>query len=231
MDAGDSKGPKTPPATHIAEGTEYWRIREWFPQLPEEAEHKLRLFQKDLIHFNGRMNLISPRTEQASDLIHIADGILGSNAVAKQLKVKEIFDLGSGNGVPGLIFALLNPARDVRLVEADGRKIEFLKLCITRMGMKNCTTVHARLEDLKSGIIHAAMSRGLASISKALLMARKCAAVGCQYYHFKGQSWSKELAEIPPQILASWEPNHVEDYKLPAGNADMSIVLTTRNHA
>jgi 16S rRNA (guanine527-N7)-methyltransferase len=228
MDDQNGKPPKAL-KTDPSEGTEYWRIPEWFPRLSVDVEQKLRLFQRDLIHFNGRMSLISPRTEQTSDLTHIADGILGSEIVAKNLNSAEIFDLGSGNGIPGLIFALLNPKIQVRLVEADGRKIEFLKLCITRMGLKNTTTVHARLEDLKAGVITAAMSRGLASISKALLLARKSAANGCRYFHFKGQSWSKEMAEIPPQVLASWEPSHVKDYKLPAGSAEMSIVLTTRN--
>ena len=174
------------------------------------------------------MSLISPRTERFSDQIHIADGILGARIVAKSLPAKEIFDVGSGNGVPGLIFALLNPAIQTRLVEADGRKIEFLKLCIARMGLKNTTTVHARLEDLKEGVMPAAMSRGLASISKAVLMARKSASIGCMYFHFKGQSWSREMGEIPPHILASWEPSHIQDYKLPSGGPEMSIVLTTR---
>jgi len=229
MDERDRKGQKAPGDASSA-GSEYWRIPEWFPQIPPETVQKLRVFQKDLIHFNGRMSLISPRTEQGSDLVHIADGIIGGEIVAKNLKAKEIFDIGSGNGIPGLVFALLHPQFQVRLVEADGRKIEFLKLCVARMGLKNCTTVHARLEDLKPGIIPSAMSRGLASISKALLLARRAAADGCQYFHFKGQSWSREMGEIPPQILASWEPSHVQDYKLPAGSAEMSIVLTTRNN-
>src|SRR6185437_7451945 len=224
------KPPETKPAdTKPEESNEYWRIRGWFPKLSGVIEEKLRFFQKDLIHFNGKMNLISPRTERTCDLIHIADGIIGGEVVAKQLKATEIYDLGSGNGIPGLVFALTHPGIKVNLVEADGRKVEFLKLCVGRMSLSNCAVVHARLEDLSPGVVKAAMSRGLANVSKALLLARRSASEGCQYFHFKGQGWSRELADIPPQILSSWEPAGVEQYQLPENGPEMCIVLTVRN--
>lgn len=219
---------RPPTAVKEPEETHYWRIDNWFSDLNPAIRAKLKLYHSELLTFNGRMSLISPRTEKAADLIHIADGILGSRIVGARLKVKEIFDLGSGNGVPGIVFATMFPDRMVRLVEADGRKIEFLKHCIGKLELKNCSTVHARLEDLKEGVIKAAMTRGLATISKALLLTRRCAANGCDFFHFKGQSWSKEVAEIPSQVLASWDPLHGGDYTLPEDGPVMTIVITAR---
>ncbi len=211
-----------------AEASHFWRIPEWFPEINEANLAKLKIYQDDLILFNARMSLISPRTEQVSDFVHIADGILGSHLVASNFKSKEIYDFGSGNGVPGVIFALLYPAHTVRLVEADGRKIEYLKHCVAKMGLKNCIAVHARIEDLGEGVVSGIVTRGLASISKSLLLARRCSAMGCQFFHFKGQAWSKEIAEIPSQILSSWDLKHVGDYRLPDHGPLMSIILTTR---
>jgi 16S rRNA (guanine527-N7)-methyltransferase len=206
----------------------YWRIPKWFPELSPEAVASLRAYHSELIYFNGRMNLISPRTEKTADLVHIADGILGSRAVLAMTKKKEIFDLGSGNGVPGIIMAMLDPTRSIRLVDADARKIEFLKHCIGRLGLKNCTTIHGRLEDLTVNTINAAVSRGFASVSKSLLLARRACTIGCEYFHFKGHGWATEVAEIPSQILAAWDPRHVSDYVLPESDMTMSIVITTR---
>jgi 16S rRNA (guanine527-N7)-methyltransferase len=206
----------------------YWRIQKWFPDLSDETVANLRAYHSELIYFNGRMNLISPRTEKNADLIHIADGILGSRIILGLTKQKMFYDIGSGNGTPGLILALMDPSRQVKLIDTDARKIEFLKHCIGRLGLKNCSTVQARLEDLEEGSLMCAVTRGFATISKSLLLSRKSAGVGCEFFHFKGRSWSSELAEIPSQVLASWDPKHVNDYQLPETETIMSIVMTTR---
>lgn len=206
----------------------YWRIPKWFPDLTEKTHLLLRSYLSELIHFNGRMNLISPRTEKFADQIHFADGILGSRIVLGMTAAPEIYDIGSGNGIPGLILATLDQGRRVILVDADARKIEFLKHCISRLGIKNCSTIHARLEDLPQRSIHCVVNRAFASISKSLLLSRKAAAEDCSFFHFKGHSWSSEVADIPSQILASWDPMHVKDYALPESETVLSIVLTKR---
>jgi len=205
-----------------------WRIPEWFPGLGNDATSKLKIFHKELIEFNGRINLISPRTEQAADQIHFADGILGCRAIANDVRGKVVFDLGSGNGIPGLVMACLFPDIQVVPVEADARKVEFLKHSASRMGLKNIKVINARVEDLGEGVIGFGMSRGLASISKVLLLARKAAAPQCSFYHFKGDAWSSEVAEIPSQILAHWEIEHLCDYKLPDGGAKLTLIKTKR---
>ena len=205
-----------------------WRIPKWFPELTQRELDLFRSYLSELIHFNGRMNLISPRTEATADLTHIADGILGSRVILGQTQAIDIFDIGSGNGIPGLVLAILAPTRRITLVDADARKIEFLKHCIARLELSNCHTIHARLEDLDPGTIHCGVSRGFASISKCLLMCRKVAAEDCSFFHFKGPSWSTEVAQIPSQILASWDPMHVMDYRLPDEETVRSIVLTKR---
>ena len=206
----------------------YWRIEKWFPELSKEVVAQLRAYHAELIFFNGRMNLISPRTEKTADLLHVADGIVGGRAVLNASSSKEIFDIGSGNGVPGIIMAALAPERKFVLVDADARKVEFLKHCIARATLKNCQAVHARLEDLPENSITCAVTRGVASLSKVLIMCRRAASSNCEFFHFKGRSWATEVAEIPSQLLASWDPVLVSDYMLPEGDANLSIILTKR---
>jgi 16S rRNA (guanine527-N7)-methyltransferase len=205
-----------------------WRIREWFPELEEKAVSALEIYHQELIEANARINLISPRSETNADLVHFADAILGGRLIFEKERPKEVYDLGSGNGIPGLVMAAIY--RDIKFiaVDSDSRKIEFLKFCSSRMGLSNFSAIHSRVESLPKQSIHFAISRGLASISKALLLARKNAAGDCKYYHFKSQSWAKEVAEIPSQIIAHWEPIHVRDYYLPDQETGLSVVLTRR---
>src|SRR5690606_29777913 len=193
----------------------YSRTSEWLRDLSPATVSHLRVCHSELIFFNGRMNLISPRTELNADLVHFSDAILASRQIISLTKCRIFHDIGSGNGIPGIVMALLYPDIRVSLIDADARKVEFLKHIIARLELKNADTIHARLEDLESGTVKCAISRGFASISKALLMSRKAAALGCEFYHLKGPSWSKELAEVPSQILAHWEPEKVTDYSLP----------------
>jgi 16S rRNA (guanine527-N7)-methyltransferase len=206
----------------------YWRIEKWFPTLPTEAFARLRAFHSELLFFNGRMNLISPKTEKAADQIHIADAIIGSQIIYGHGGLTEIYDIGSGNGVPGLIFSVLYPQVNVVLVDADARKIEFLKHCISRLQLSNCRAALCRFENVPAGTVNNAMSRGFASVSRVLITAHRLAGPECNYFHFKGPSWTSEVASIPPQALAHWEPSLVADYKLPESNSELSIVLTRR---
>ncbi len=212
----------------LPSGPHEWRIPEWFPELGDDKLHQLKTFHGELIQFNGRMNLISPRTERTADLVHFADGIIGCRIVAEACDSDEIWDMGSGNGIPGLVMACLFPERRILPVEADARKVEFLKHVASRMGLQNVAVTHARVEDIEEGSIHCGMTRAMASISKTLLLARKAAAHDCRFFHFKGESWSKEVAEIPSQILAFWEPGHVKAYHLPNGQGDFNIIMTKR---
>jgi len=206
----------------------YWRIDKWFPDLTLEVRSALRAYHSEILFFNGRMNLISPRSEKNADQVHISDAILGAKHILSRTTQRNIFDIGSGNGVPGIVMSILAPDRKFFLVDADARKAEFLKHVSARLELSNCSVITSRLEDLPEGSVHCAVTRGFASISKCLIMSRKAAAVKAEYFHFKGPAWSKEIADVPPQVLAYWEPAHLFDYTLPDSINEYSIVKTTR---
>lgn len=206
----------------------YWRLATWFKDLNPKQLDQLKNYFLELVKFNGRINLISPRTEQTADLVHFADCVLGGRAVLKRTKHKEIYDLGSGNGLPGLVLAIIAPDKNLVLVDADARKVEFLKHCAARLALTNVKCINGRLEDLPEASVHCAVSRGLASISKALLMARKASTNDCEFYHFKGDTWPNEVAEMPSQLLAHWEPKEVDNYTLPEGSIKLTVVQTRR---
>lgn len=205
-----------------------WRIPQWFPDFSEDELTKIKLFYEELVRFNGRINLISPKSEKNGDLIHVSDAILASRSIKSMGYSGEFYDIGSGNGLPGVIFAILNPSDSVKLVDADSRKSEFLKHCIHSFGISNASVVVARCEDLDSASIKLGFSRGLASVSKTLLLLRKAAAPDCTFFHCKGETWPREVAEIPVQILQQWNVGSVKDYLLPNKTTKLSVIVTTK---
>lgn len=225
-DQGNSKPPSDSKSEAKPEG--YWRIPQLCPELGEEIIGKLSDFHSELLRFNKSISLIPKNSEREADILHIYDGVAGGRIVLRENQAKRIYDIGSGNGVPGIVMAIIAPERDFVLLEADRRKCDFLKAIVGKLGLKNVTVVLGKIEDLDEGSVECAVSRGFSSISKALLVSRKLFTVGAGYFHFKGSSWVREIAQIPSQICSFWIPRLVEEYQLPQMSSSMAVVLTKR---
>lgn len=205
-----------------------WRLEEWFSDLDKATLLKLQQYHFELINFNGKMNLISPSTEKHCDQVHFADAVMGGKLILNDASAKEIYDLGSGNGFPGIVMACLAPERSFVLVDKDMKKVEFLKYISNQLGLKNVTVKEGLFEDLELNSIQCAVSRAVGNISKTVLSLRKYCAVGCEYYHFKSDAWVKEVSEIPTQLCSVWQPRLVGQYELPSNGPRLAIVCTKK---
>jgi len=207
----------------------HWRIETWFPDLNPVLLNHFRIYYEELVKFNKTLNLVSPKTIPMADALHFADCILASRVIAKSPnKFSEIYDLGSGNGFPGLIFGLMNPTIKVHLVEADQKKCEFMKHVISACAAKNVDVMPIKIEQLKEGSVTHAMVRGFSSISKTILVTRKIVAKGGVIFHLKGEEWGMEVSEIPIQLCSSWAPGLVGEYRLPVGEIRFSVIKTDK---
>src|SRR3954454_21894697 len=76
---------------------------------------------------------------------HLADSLVALELPAVAA-AREIADLGSGPGFPGMALAAALPGARVRLVESAARKSGFLERTRARAGIPNTEVVHARAE-------------------------------------------------------------------------------------
>lgn len=206
-----------------------WRIDQWFSDLTPEQSQKMRKYHDDLQRTNRALNLVSAKTLPMADVLHFADSILASRIIrAEAPQLAEIFDLGSGNGFPGLVFGILAPDVRVVLVDSDAKRCEYLQQLVSVLGTTNVTVEHSAIEALAPGRVKAAMVRGLSSISKTILLMRKVMPQGSALYHLKGESWPAEVGEIPTQLCSVWSPALVGDYKLPMGPMKFAVVRTDK---
>ena len=229
--------PRFPPAPEkkkdekskaASEGTNaLWRLPEWFPQFDSVHMEALRHYHSELLRFNGKLNLISRASEREADETHFADCLLAAQLMPKKLGQK-VYDIGSGNGMPGLIFGLLYPATEFFLIDSDARKCEFIKHMAHELKLSNVEVLNIRLETLKGQPIETGVCRGFASISKTILMLNRSFLKGGRFYHMKGAGWSTEVGEIPSQLISSWRPELVGEYSLPSSQARRAVVCTLK---
>ncbi|MES2857431.1 MAG: RsmG family class I SAM-dependent methyltransferase [Bdellovibrionota bacterium] len=205
------------------------RYAEWFPELSEEIRAKILLYQSELIKSNRTISLIPGPSVRTADAVHFADAIKASKEVRPLLiDGAPLYDLGSGNGIPGLVFGLLYPEVKVILVDRDQKKLDFCKHIISVLELKNVSVLFAVIEELPAGSILNAISRGFAPLSKAMLVTRKPLKKGARFFHLKGDGWANELAQVPSQLFTVWSPSLISQYRIPDSNADLGLVLTEK---
>ncbi len=205
-----------------------WRVPTWFPDLRSEVISKLREYQLELVKFNRTINLISAKSILTSDQTHIADAVLAFKAIESGIKGKEVYDLGSGNGIPGIIFAILSPETKFVLVDSDQRKSEFLKHIASHLGLSNVTIRNVKIESLEQGCIDIAVARGFAPLTAALLTTRRPFKRGGRFFHLKGDEWGLELTQIPSQVCGFWKTALLSSYQLPLMEGKLNIVFSEK---
>jgi 16S rRNA (guanine527-N7)-methyltransferase len=142
-----------------------------------------------LERWQRRMNLVGAATLADPWRRHFLD----SAQLAPLLPSDDprLIDLGSGAGFPGLVLAILTPAR-VRLAESDARKCAFLSEA-ARVTGATAEIVNARIESLAPAAYEVVTARALAPLHKLLGYASKLLAENGSCLFLKGRGWRGEL--------------------------------------
>ena len=205
-----------------------WRLKEWFPDLNFETHNLLKKYFIELQKFNKVINLISAKSVLHADALHFADSILASRVVRVNTnKNNYLYDIGSGNGFPGLVYAILYPDQKMILVDSDQRKCEFLKHTAEALFLKNVIVQNIRIERISHGSIEQAICRGFSPLPKTLLILRKIMQNNGVVYHLKSEEWALEVSHIPIQLCSIWQPALEAEYVLPVGGIRMFVVKTS----
>lgn len=205
------------------------RLKSWAPHLSEVQLEKCRGYMAEIVHFNKRLNLVSPNTIPRLDAVHILDSIRAWSFVEARVPTGSVVhDFGSGNGLPGLLCAAIAPDRNFRLIDRDQRKMEFCKHAASKLGLKNLTVSCMDVSDIEPATVRFALSRGFANVTKSLLLTRPLFALGGQFFLMKGESWSTELAELPPRLFGPWKTEMIGQYQLPDVLADFVVLQCTK---
>jgi 16S rRNA (guanine527-N7)-methyltransferase len=195
-----------------------WRIREWFTDLDERALERLRIYHLELVRWNTKINLISSGTSEFADRVHFADSILGVRLILPEIKKqKEVWDLGSGNGFPGIILGILRPDLFILCADSDERKIGFLKNMALRLELPNISARKTRIEEIPPNSISCAVTRGLGTVERIIALVNNQVGVGGIVYHFKGTDWEKEVEAVPKAVRSTWNTESLGHYRLPNG--------------
>lgn len=205
------------------------RLRGWAPHLTEAQFQACETYISELLRFNSKLNLISSGSTKRVDSAHILDAVRTWTMVEPRVpKGSSVFDFGSGNGLPGLLCAALSPDVSFQLVDRDQRKLEFCKHLGSVLKLTNVGFHRVDARSLPPQSIKYAISRGFASVTASLLLARPLFAPGGAFFMMKGESWSSELADVPPALFSVWKSEMIGQYTLPETPAEFVVLQSTK---
>lgn len=113
--------------------------------------------------WNEKINVISRKDIDSLYEKHI----LHSLSIAATVELPDglqVLDLGTGGGFPGIPLAIFFPGVKFHLVDSIGKKIKVVQAVAEGLGLKNVTTAHSRVEDIKNRKFDLVVSRAVAPL-------------------------------------------------------------------
>ena len=98
-----------------------------------------------LMEWNGRMNLTAVRDAEGIRERHFADSLKLFDAA--QLYGKSVVDVGSGAGFPGLPLRIRDETIRLTLLEATGKKADFLRTVCRELDLEDVCVCNRRAEE------------------------------------------------------------------------------------
>lgn len=113
--------------------------------------------------WNEKINVISRKDIDSLYEKHI----LHSLSIAASFEFEdglEIVDLGTGGGFPGIPLAIFFPQIQFHLVDSIAKKLKVVTGVAEAIGLKNITTQHSRVEEIKNRKFDYVVSRAVAPL-------------------------------------------------------------------
>ena len=121
------------------------KVSELNINITEEQLSQLDIYCKFLLEYNTHTNLTAIKEEEQVYLKHFYDSLTITKII--DINNKNICDLGSGAGFPGLVLAICFPNANLTLIESNGKKCNFLKIVKDKLKLNNVTIINARVEE------------------------------------------------------------------------------------
>jgi 16S rRNA (guanine527-N7)-methyltransferase len=183
-------------------------------------------FQGLLGKWNKVYNLTAVRDPQEMLTHHLLDSLAAVPALQRhlgQMPAREgrtaMLDVGSGGGLPGVVFAICCPQIDVHCVDTVCKKSSFIQQAAATLRLPNLRGIHSRVEQLTTRY-PLISCRAFASLVDFTSWSRQALEEGGTWLAMKGRHPDDEIAALPAEVRVF----HVEPLKVPGLDAERCIL-------
>ena len=189
-----------------------------FIKIDENQKNQLVSYMELTLKANESFNLTANDTKESFMIKNIIDSLL----IVKNLDLdgKNILDLGSGAGLPGIPLAIYYKNTTFTLLEPLTKRANFLKEIAQKLGLKNVNVVNDRAEIFIKNARESfdfVTSRAVSRLNILLELSIPFLKVGGKLIAYKGINYQEEINEsknaldlLYSKIIAIEEENLVQ---------------------
>lgn len=138
-------------------------VLKYFSDFSEAQLKQMQALSNLYQEWNEKINVISRKDIEALYEKHVLHS-LSIAAVADFPAGFQVLDLGTGGGFPGIPLAIFFPEVQFHLVDSIGKKIKVVEGVAEALELKNVSTAHSRVEDIKNRKFDVVVSRAVAPL-------------------------------------------------------------------
>lgn len=114
-------------------------------EITKSQVEKFYIYMIQLLEWNKKINLTAIEDQDEIILKHFIDSL----TIEKYIKnAKNIIDIGTGAGFPGIPIAIINNNINITLLDSLNKRIKFLNNIIQKLELNNVIAIHGRAEDM-----------------------------------------------------------------------------------
>ena len=197
---------------------------------PDESEDKLLRYLELLAKWNRVYNLTAITQPQQMLTHHLLDSLAivpALDALLAERTTRELLDVGSGAGLPGIPLAIVRPEWSLTLIDSNGKKTAFIQQAAAELVLPNVHVLTGRVEQCSGMQFDVIVCRAFSSLRDLVLRTRTLLAPRGKWAAMKGVVPHDELRELPADVRCS----EIIPLRVPGLEAERHLLLLEVNEA
>ena len=162
--------------------------------LDDKQQFKLIKYVELLDKWNKTYNLTAVRKPSQMVTRHLLDSL----SICPYLRGKNVLDVGTGAGLPGIPLAIIFPERQFTLLDSNNKKTRFVTQAVSELELSNVVVVQSRVENFKSeALFDPIITRAYSSIGEMVEQTSHLLANSGVFLAMKGANPVAEIDELP----------------------------------
>jgi 16S rRNA (guanine527-N7)-methyltransferase len=159
----------------------------------EKQTGQLLAFISLIEKWNKAYNLTAIKARQDMARLHLLDSL----TVTPYLEGRQIIDIGTGAGVPGIPLAICFPQLAFTLLDSNAKKTRFVQQAVLELKLSNVQIIHSRAEDYQpEQRFSTVLTRAYGQLPDIIESTRHLLAENGKMIALKGRCTELELAQV-----------------------------------